>query len=273
MTLQKLDLVPEELFVQFEEVPYLVRPKIEYLRIDEEETPPVRVPVLAKQDGFQQLYLKNPIKIFQKLRAALQEDRYRSLSEKQPLVKENKLPMETMAKIFSIFGYEFLHECGVWAGILDWVPERREMKHKLENGVNALFYEDWKELPNYKIDVSNATIIPTNWVETNHNANKTMAKQFDIPENTQVLSNKERVINRYDGLSAVQLGIRHDGILVLLSEWDPWESGPIRGALLGKDTKVEDMVKNFDQSKIKIETIDQKIKAINKSKAKSGILI
>ena len=137
MTLRKLEVVPKELLVQFDGASCLVRPQVEYLRKNANE-----MPVLARQDGFEQLYTDDLIPIWKGLKAGKDRDGY-SLSEKQPLVQAKKLSEDTMIDILRKFWNEILHEYVIWTELLDWQPEKRIEGYEIQKGYNAVLYRNW----------------------------------------------------------------------------------------------------------------------------------
>src|SRR3990170_333195 len=98
MVLQNLEVVPKELYVQFDKIPYLVRPNIEY-----DSSFHFQMPVLAGKDYLNQLYTPDVFSICQQLDVAAQ-DAYSSLSKSQPLVKANKVSKNAMVYILQEFG-------------------------------------------------------------------------------------------------------------------------------------------------------------------------
>lgn len=242
MTLQKLELVPKEIMVQFEGASSFVRPKVEYLGRYNTE-----MPVLARQDGFAQLYMDNTIPVYIGLKAG-RKDGYSSLAKKQPLVQAKKVSKETMVDVLSRFGTEVLEDCGIYDGILSWQPEKQMVGYKLPNGMNAVMYRNW-DLNGEEIDVSKAEVIPVNWMKTSGKASREMVEKLGIPKDTDVYSDREYAIKNYDGLNQLLLDFRFREWPGLDSDWEPRDWYSYGGSLLGSGLSADEMVKNFDPSK------------------------
>lgn len=245
MALRKPDVIPKGLFVQFDGVSSLVWPKVAYSGKDVRE-----LPVLARQDGFEQLYTPDIIPIYKELKAT--DDIYRSLAEKQPLVQANKLSEEAMVDILTVFGNDVLYRYDViWVELLDWQPEKRIEGYELPRGKNAVLYRNWSF--ENEIDVSDATVIPVKWMEENGAVSREIVEQLNVPEDTDVWVNKRGAIENSNGLNALALGFQFRLSPDLYSSREPWDRLPLMGrldsnggALLGVRLSAEEMVENFN---------------------------
>jgi len=234
MALRQLEVIPKKLLVQFEKVPYLVRPQVEYFG-----RKPREMPVLAKEDGFYQLYTSNVYSIVDALNIG-KKDGYSSLSETQLLVKAGKLSKDAMVGILSNFCSE-VNKSSISVELgPDWQPEKRIRKYKLPKGMNAVLYRNWS-LSGDEIDVSKADVIPINWIETSDVPNKEM-RQLGIYQFTLVFANKSKAITHFDGLNSLYLNLEDR----TANTWDgPDGSRPEKGALLCNRQSAEEMIKQL----------------------------
>lgn len=250
MTLQHLEVIPKELFVQFEGVSSLVRPKVEYCAEEAR-----KMSVLARQDGFEQLYTPDIIPIYRRLKAAEQYGYY-SLAEEQPLVQENKLSKDAMIGILKGFENEILYKCSICAELLDWQPEKRIEGYELPIGKNAVLYRGWDYED--EIDVSDAEVIPVKWMEKpGINVAREyhrdvgilrIVEQLGVPENTYVWADKKGAIYDCDGLNSLVWDFGFREWPDLFSWWEPWDRLSSRGALLGSRLSADEMVKSFESA-------------------------
>jgi len=254
MTLRQLEVIPKELLVQFEEIPYLVRPQVEYLGRE-----PREMPVLANEDALYQLYTSNINPIVFALNAG-RKDGYSSLSERQPLVTAGKLSKDAMVGILSNFHNEVKKfSISVELGP-DWQPEKRmpmgktwlggTKRYKLPKGMNAVMYRNWS-LSGDNIDVSKADVIPINWIETSGGPNREMV-QFGIYPFAFVFADKWKAINNFDGLNSLSLNFKERTRPTANTWFGSRHSTPEKGALLYSRQGAEEMVQNFDPSKVKV---------------------
>jgi hypothetical protein len=233
--IQESDFVPKELLVQIEGVSSLIRPKVEY-----PDTEARMLPILARQDGFEQLYSNDVITVRNALVKG-QTDTYSLLSQKQPLVQQKKLSKDKMTDILSRFADEVLHKYKIWVELLDWQPEKRMKDYEMQKDANAVLYRNWNLLRN-KVYITNAITIPIKWMERSGNVSEEIVKAFNAPSDTYVWSNRQYSIEDYDGLVAISWDFM--GRPRLGSCWDPKEWGST-GAIVRNKLSIEEMVKNF----------------------------
>lgn len=242
MALQKLDMVPKELFVEIPGASSLVRPKVEYLGKEARE-----MPVLARQDSLEQLYTDNIIPVYTELKSG-RNDGYSSLAAKQSLVKSGKVSKDAMVNILSNFGQEFLSDYVIWSELLDWQPEKRSPNYKMRKVANAVLYRNW-DLSGGNIDISNAKQIPINWMKKSGDISKDIVETLNVPKDTYVWADRKYAIDNYDGLNALLWDFWLREGLDLDSYGGPQYGGSDRGSLLGRTVKAEEMVNVFDSSK------------------------
>ncbi len=239
-------IVPKGLFVQFEGVPSLVRPKVEYLGKEAR-----KMPELARQDGLHQLYTDDIVKVYRQLGAA-EEDGYSSLAEAQSLVHAGKVAADEMADILSRFGDEVLHSRLMWSELLDWQPQKRAKGYKLPKGANAVLYRGWG-LSGNAIDISGATTIPVKWMTREGDVSKEIVKQLDVPEDTHVWADKEYSVENVDGLSTLEWNFTDRERPSLGSYWIPQYGHFDGGALPGSPLSADEMVRVFEAPEAKAE--------------------
>ncbi len=252
MSLQQLETVPKELLVDFDGATSLVRPKVEYLGREAR-----KMPVLAKQDGLEQLYTDSLVPIYKGLRAGT-KDGYFSLAKRQPLVEAGKLSKDSMVDILSRFGDEVFNKYWIWVELLDWQPEKRQRDYKLLNGTNAVLYRNWDlsgetHAHGVTINVPQATRVPVKWMEKGGNVSEEIVQQLNAPEDTYVWANKRDAVNNYDGLNALGWVFGSLEGPDLYSDRGPRDRDSDWGALLGSRLSREEMIRNFDPSKVMSE--------------------
>ncbi len=234
--MQKL-YVAEGLFAQFEGVPSLVKPKVEYL-----EREAWKMPVLARQDDLQQLYTDAIVGVYRQLMAA--EDDYSSLVQAQPLVRAGKVAAEEMTRILKGFGNEVFHTRSIRAELLDWQPWKRRKGYTLPEGANAVLWRNW-DLSKIPIGVSDATEIPVKMAEEGKGkVSEEMVNQLGVPKDAHVVANKRYSVENFDGLNALLWafwGERPELDVVT----GPRDWGLIAGALLGSPLSADEMVRAF----------------------------
>lgn len=274
MTLQKLETIPKDLFVDLDGLS--VRPKVEYLGKTAKE-----MPDLARQDGLKQIYTDGIILVYNSLKRG-REDNYSSLGKNQQSVRDGTYSNETMVDLLSSIGEEVLKKYWILAELgPDWQPEKRLTNYSLPKNSNAVLYRNWS-LSGGKIDVSNAEVIPVRWMEESDDVSKEIIKGLNVPKGTRVWADKNYSVENYNGLNVLDWDFRDREGPGLYSDGGPGYGDSYGGALLcsvnagvGKTEssfarELNNLEKDFEGLKkvykSKTESIEQRIANLKKLK-------